>query len=164
MNNINHYSQKFDLIIKNYKYGIIQILFDLPDKIYLDPIKEEDYKNAFYRQIIQDILDSFDESLNIQEHIVDRINSGNPNYKDNVKQICLSMGKKLSHDILKRWSMEITKKAKSIVVDVDKDEEGIFIQFKIEGEEGVVISQEPQANKSVEEGSIIDVVVQKSEE
>ena len=29
---VNHYSQKFDLIIKNYKYGIIQLLFDLPDK------------------------------------------------------------------------------------------------------------------------------------
>ena len=29
---ILHYSQTFDLIIKNYKYGIIQLLFDLPDK------------------------------------------------------------------------------------------------------------------------------------
>ena len=29
---INHYSQTFDLVIKNYKYGIIQLLFDLPDK------------------------------------------------------------------------------------------------------------------------------------
>ena len=29
---INHYSQKFDLVIKNFKYGIIQLLFDLPDK------------------------------------------------------------------------------------------------------------------------------------
>ena len=29
---INHFSQTFDLVIKNYKYGIIQILIDLPDK------------------------------------------------------------------------------------------------------------------------------------
>ena len=29
---INHYSQTYDLVIKNYKYGIVQLLFDLPDK------------------------------------------------------------------------------------------------------------------------------------
>ena len=29
---INHYSQAYDLIIKNYKYGIIQLVLDLPDK------------------------------------------------------------------------------------------------------------------------------------
>ena len=29
---ISHFSQTIDLIIKNYKYGIVQFLFDLPDK------------------------------------------------------------------------------------------------------------------------------------
>ena len=37
------------------------------------------------------------------------------------------------------------------------------LNIKIEGTEGVIISQEPVADKSVEEGSIVDVVVQKEE-
>jgi len=38
------------------------------------------------------------------------------------------------------------------------------LNIKIEGKEGIIISQEPQANKSVEEGSVVDVVIQKNEE
>lgn len=38
------------------------------------------------------------------------------------------------------------------------------LNIKIEGEEGKIISQEPAANKSVEEGTIVDVVIQKEEE
>ena len=37
------------------------------------------------------------------------------------------------------------------------------LNIKIEGEDGIVVSQEPQADKSVEEGSLVDVVVQKKE-
>ncbi len=38
------------------------------------------------------------------------------------------------------------------------------LNIKIEGEEGKVVSQEPQAEKSVEEGTVVNVVVQKEEE
>ena len=70
------------------------ILFDLPDKIYLNNLKTDDYKGEFYRLVIQDILDSLDDSLNIKEHLVDRIVSNSVTDKDNVKQICLQIGRK----------------------------------------------------------------------
>lgn len=111
-------------------------LFDLPDKIYLDPINDQDYKSKFYSLVVQDILDSLNEQLNIKEHLVDRINSANPTDKDHVKQVCLRIGRVLSSEILKTWSTVLTNKAKGIAVDVDKDEKGIFIEFKIEGEDG----------------------------
>ena len=38
------------------------------------------------------------------------------------------------------------------------------LNIRVEGEEGTIISQEPQAEKSVEEGTVVDVVVQKNEE
>lgn len=38
------------------------------------------------------------------------------------------------------------------------------LNIKIEGEEGIVVSQEPPAEKSVEEGTVVDVVVQKENE
>ncbi len=37
------------------------------------------------------------------------------------------------------------------------------LNLKVEGEEGNIVSQEPQADKSVEEGSIVDVVVRRKE-
>ena len=37
------------------------------------------------------------------------------------------------------------------------------LNIKIEGEAGTVISQEPAENKSVEKGTVVDVVVQKKE-
>ena len=38
------------------------------------------------------------------------------------------------------------------------------LNIRVESEEGTIISQEPQAEKSVEEGTVVDVVVQKNEE
>ena len=38
------------------------------------------------------------------------------------------------------------------------------LNIKIEGEEGKIVSQEPAADKSVEEGTLVDVVVQKNKE
>ena len=38
------------------------------------------------------------------------------------------------------------------------------LNIKIEGTEGKVVSQEPQGEKSVEEGSVVDIVVQKEDE
>ena len=111
-------------------------LFDLPDKIYLDPIEETDYKNKFYSLVVQDILDSLDGTLNIKEHLIDRIKSNDTNDRDNLKQVCLMMGRKLSQIILKEWSMVLTNKAKGISVEIDKDQKGVFIEFKIEGDDG----------------------------
>ena len=111
-------------------------LFDLPDKIYLDPIPENDYKNRFYSLVVQDVLDSLGGSLNIKEHLIDRIKSDNKSDRDNLKQVCLMMGRKLSQVILEEWSMVLTNKAKGISVEIDKDKDGVFIEFKIEGDDG----------------------------
>ena len=58
---INHFSQTFDLIIKNYKYGIIQIILDLPDK----SIK---YKNN--NEIGLDLEPKNFEDINIKENLI----------------------------------------------------------------------------------------------
>jgi predicted ATP-dependent endonuclease of OLD family len=111
-------------------------LFDLPDKIYLNPSDDGDYKNQFYNLVVQDVLDSLNEGLNIKEHLIDRTNSTNQSDKNNVRQTCLQMGRKLSEVILNEWSMVLMNKAKGIEVIVDKDEQGVYIQFMIVGEDG----------------------------
>ncbi len=37
------------------------------------------------------------------------------------------------------------------------------LNIKIEGDEGKVVSQEPAGEKSVEEGTVVDVVIQKED-
>ena len=60
---INHYSQTFDLIIKNYKYGIIQLLFDLPD-ITLK------YKSHNNNDIGLNLEEKCFSDINIKENII----------------------------------------------------------------------------------------------
>lgn len=110
-------------------------LFDFPDRIYLNKQTEE-YKDAFYKEVIQDILNSLNEDLNIKEHIVDRILSGTSNDKANVQQITLKMGKQLSNVILKEWSSVLGNKANQISVNIDKDDIGTYVEFLINDEDG----------------------------
>ena len=46
-------------------------LFNFPDKIYLDEVSSP--QNSYYVQVIQDVLDSQGEGLDIKKHILDRI-------------------------------------------------------------------------------------------
>ena len=110
-------------------------LFDFPDKIYLNKQTKE-YKDEFYKDVIQDILNSLNENLNIKEHIVDRILNGTSNDKANVQQITLKMGKKLSTVILKEWSSVLGNKANQISVNIDKDDTGVYVEFLINDEDG----------------------------
>jgi len=110
-------------------------LFDFPDKIYLN-MNATTYKDQFYIRIIQDILDSLNEDLNIEEHIIKRANSDKKIDKDNLKQTTAKMGRILTHIILSEWSSVLGKNLDRIDVDVDKDEKGIYVEFSINGDDG----------------------------
>lgn len=112
-------------------------LFDLPDKIYLNLSKDnENQKTLFYKAVIQDILDSLEQNMNIKTHIVDRFLSDDSNDKENVKQLTLKMGRKVTKIILDEWTKVLTKKNYDIIIDVDKDENGVYLQFIITDDDG----------------------------
>jgi energy-coupling factor transporter ATP-binding protein EcfA2 len=50
-------------------------LFEVPERIYLEETRDEtdDDTSAYYRQILQDVLDSQGEGLSLQDHVVKRI-------------------------------------------------------------------------------------------
>lgn len=110
-------------------------LFDLPDKIYLNSSKENE-KNGFYKEVIQDILDSLEQELNLKTHIVDRFLSSDSTDKENVKQLSLRMERKISQVILAEWTKVLPKKNYEISVYIDKDSEGVYLQFIIIDEDG----------------------------
>lgn len=109
------------------------MLFDFPDKIYLNGtnVENKGYKPQFYKAIIQDILDSLNDDLNIQTHIIDRMNSGIETDKENIDQLALKMSEKVTKEITDEWSQVLKNRDYEVVIDVKKDDSGCYIEFKI---------------------------------
>jgi ABC-type Mn2+/Zn2+ transport system ATPase subunit len=117
-------------------------LSDVPAKIYLRG-HTNDPKNAFYRRVFQDILDSLDSNITIEEQILERLKppatftgtisetiasfwgSGS---RHMVQQVIDKASGQLSRIIVSRWNemFENNKIGKEIVIDwgVDEDIEG----------------------------------------
>tara|TARA_R110002073_G_scaffold72537_1_gene177055 strand:- start:14515 stop:16314 length:1800 start_codon:yes stop_codon:yes gene_type:complete len=107
-------------------------LFEFPEKIYLDT-KTENPKDLFYQNIIQDILDSLDNDLNIEEHLIERIVSVEKNEKRNLNSLIGKMNRKLSIIIFESWNKIFSKKLnqKEIVLYPDSDKDGAYLEFNI---------------------------------
>jgi len=107
-------------------------LFEFPEKIYLDD-SIDDPKHIFYQKIIQDVLDSLDNDTNIQEHLINRIESDDRNEKRNLNSLTGKMERKLSNVIFDSWNnifnTEINQK--EITLYADSDEKGAYIEFNI---------------------------------
>ncbi len=71
-------------------------LFDFPDKIYLEETENEGKEQTFYRKVLQDILDSLDNDLNLKTHIIDRANSGKNQENDALEIVLNKMGDKIT--------------------------------------------------------------------
>lgn len=63
-----------------------------------------------------------------------------------------------------RLSVKVPSVTGLTVEEARETLKGNQLNIKIEGENGTIISQEPAANKSVEKGTIVDVVVEKKED
>lgn len=115
-------------------------LFDFPDKIYLNGVNVENkgYKPQFYKAVVQDILDSLGDDLNIQTHIIDRMNSGIETDRENIEQLALKMSEKITKEITDEWSQVLKNRDYEVVVYVKKDEQGCYVEFKVKkGSEGI---------------------------
>ncbi len=62
-----------------------------------------------------------------------------------------------------RLSVKVPSVTGLTIEEAKETLKGSHLNIKIEGENGIIISQEPAANKSVEKGTIVDVVVEKKE-
>ena len=116
------------------------MLFDFPDKIYLNGpnVENKEYKSQFYKAIIQDILDSLGDDLNIQTHIIERMISGIETDKENIDQLALKMSEKVTKEITDEWSQVLKNRDYEVVVYVKQDDQGCYIEFKIKkGSEGI---------------------------
>ncbi|MCI9628282.1 MAG: ATP-binding protein [Eggerthellaceae bacterium] len=106
-------------------------LFEFPERIYLT--SEYDVKqNQEYALIIQDILDSFDDNLTVQDHIVSRFKSASPEDESSLDAIMSQMEAKLTDVIMGGWGDVFTTGGDEIVVDIGEDKiGGVYIEIKI---------------------------------
>ncbi|MCH2495624.1 MAG: ATP-binding protein [Erythrobacter sp.] len=118
-------------------------LFDLPEKIYIEEIEGEKPVNKYYRKLLQDILDSLHEGLNIQDHIVDRIRSSDTTWswfsflqtdrREQVNHVLLKASSKVTSVIMQSWKKVFSRgfDSKRIEFEYGHDEEVDAIYIKI---------------------------------
>lgn len=108
-------------------------LTGFPEKIYLsNPPEDAPANNAYYVQIIQDILDSIGGNLSIKTHIVNRVERTiEPNSvwngfgflktdeKQQIDQVMFEIGTKVTDVVFDRWNEIFGIKAKSKTIDIE---------------------------------------------
>jgi len=124
-------------------------LFDFPDKIYLEPIEKEQKQNIFYRHLVQDILDSLENNLDIKEHITDRIKKNDTQARRHIESVLSKMSNKVTSVVFGAWdkifNRKITNKEIKIIYDIEVVNNQLsvaYLQFMLrDGEEIYRISE-----------------------
>lgn len=123
-------------------------LFDFPERIYIENIDgdlKKQKEHLFYKEIVQDLLDSLNQSLDIQTHIVDRKRSGNDNDENSLKKVLLDLSRELNNNILGAWNEIFKRKIsnKRILVEakLDRTIDKIYLEFMIEDDGYFSINQ-----------------------
>lgn len=123
-------------------------LFDIPDKIYIGKAiaeKTDVEVNAFYRDVVQDVLFAVDPSLNVDDHIVARKKSKNESDKHSLDSVLERMSAHMTKTVMQQWEKIFNRKLreKSIRVGCEVDESGLYyLQIRlIDGPEIFNINQ-----------------------
>ena len=118
-------------------------LFEFPQRIVLTEEDDESPTNAYYRLIVQDILDSIDNGLAIEQHIVDRARDDSSSSRGALEAVLLKMGTVVSRTIFGAWNEMFGKdiQKREIIVryytEEEHSEDGpkVYLEFSIrEGE------------------------------
>jgi predicted ATP-dependent endonuclease of OLD family len=113
-------------------------LFEFPDSIYLEETPKEGPEQAFYRRLLQDVLDSLDNSLDLKKHVIDRERTSSTSAKDSLNSTLSKMGAQITRTV---FSPDLgifgadKVRNKSIIVNLnrsDEDDEGtLHIELKL---------------------------------
>lgn len=114
-------------------------LVEMPDRIYISPHTDETSKNRYYRTVLQDVLDSLDEGLDLDTHVADRIAeyrkaNQSPTWistfwgtgsKSQVQSVFQKASNAISREIIGSWNKIFHRptSAKSISLDWNIDTE-----------------------------------------
>lgn len=108
-------------------------LFELPERIYLDKTANCDRpnENRRYRDVIQDILDSFEDNRTVEQHLLERYSSDSEEDKSALDACKSDIESKLTDVILKSWNDVFAQSGDEIIVEMGEDNIGVYLQLKI---------------------------------
>lgn len=78
-------------------------LVNFPSKISLQEQEKEPREQEFYRNVVQDILDSLDDDLTINEHLVGRMESDTEEDRESLDAVLNKMSEKITDIVLNSW-------------------------------------------------------------
>lgn len=107
-------------------------LFRFPQRIYLeddDALKDDERE---YRKVLQDVLDSFNDNLTIEKHLLARLNSPSSENDESLESLMGDIAQKLTDTIFDNWGEVFLKDSKEIELKYAKDAtKGHYIQLKV---------------------------------
>jgi len=114
-------------------------LFDFPKRIYLEKYENESKEQEDYRLIVQDILDSLSSSLNVQNHILDRMKSDADSDRQSLESVLNRMSEKITRTVFDSWGSIFRSPARReivVSVNIDKSQEAPRFYLEIKVKEG----------------------------
>lgn len=117
-------------------------LFDFPQKIYLKEYEGETKEQKEYRKVLQDILDSFNSGLTIDEHLLERLEKQSSADKQALNSLLGLISEKLTDKIFKSWNEIFIEGNNEIELSADKSGKGFYIDIQIkQGRDKYLISE-----------------------
>lgn len=128
-------------------------LFEFPEYIYVSEETDESEKNAYYRSVIKDILDSLSDEnnkYNIDQHIVNRARSDSRPAIRALDALLNKMGRVVSQTVFKMWNdiFERDIPRKDLVISYGTEDAAngedakVYLEFSIkDGDEIYLITE-----------------------
>lgn len=119
-------------------------LFDFPVKIYLEESSTEDPEQKTYRAVLNDIMDTFNEGLNIQDHIIKRLRNPSEGTNEALESTIERMSVQITRVVFNAWGQLFDSNGKEIRLKpaIDPDNDLAYLEVKLkEGVEQFQISE-----------------------
>lgn len=143
-------------------------LFDIPDRLLIgrvhpepdppppgeepkrrptDPFYRASRAERYYAEVLQDILDSLERSVNVREHLFNRAASGKRREERSLKQLLNNMQREITQTVFGSWDVMFGRTSrpasdKRLILEVESEEEedgatGYYLRWQIEDSNGL---------------------------
>lgn len=119
-------------------------LFDFPIRIYLEESTAEDKEQKTYRAVLNDIMDTFNEGLNIQDHIIKRLRNPSEGTNEALESTIDRMSVQITKVVFTAWGQLFDSNGKEIRLKpaIDPATNLAYLEVKLkEGTEQFQISE-----------------------
>ena len=112
-------------------------LFDFPNRIYLEESADEDKEQATYRAVLDDIMDTLNEGLTIEEHIIYRLKNKSEGSEEALESTIERISIQITKVVFSAWGQLFDSKGKEIKLKTGIDESNGLAYLEVRLKEGL---------------------------